>query len=75
MMGDGWYPTRWWRVIASDGSLWGESSDRQEMEEAMRPGDTLQLLWGRQDREWRDAECELDDQALRIAKMYRETEA
>jgi hypothetical protein len=50
-----WYQTRWWRVIDPDGELWGESSDGDEMLEAMRPGDTLQQLWAREDKEWRDA--------------------
>lgn len=51
-----WYQTSWWRVIDPDGKLWGESSDSEEMLEAMRPGDTLQSLWAREDKEWRDAQ-------------------
>jgi hypothetical protein len=54
-----WYLTRWWRVIAPDGSLWAESSDSQEMLEAMRPGDRLQQLWAREDKEWRDVPLDL----------------
>lgn len=42
-----WQPTRWWRVIARDGSLWCESSDKGECQSKMRPDDTLQQLWER----------------------------
>jgi len=54
MSGD-WVATRWWRVIDPDGKLWCETSDEKEARDRMRPGDTLQRLWQRSDREWRDA--------------------
>jgi hypothetical protein len=50
-----WFQTRWWRVVGPDGELWMESSDPEECREAMRPGDTLQHLYAREDKEWRDA--------------------
>jgi hypothetical protein len=49
-----WYRTRWYRVVGPDGELWMESSDPDECQEAMRPGDTLQYLWAREDKEWQD---------------------
>ena len=49
-----WYRTRWYRVVDEAGKLWGETSDLDEARECMRPGDTLQLLWAREDTEWRD---------------------
>lgn len=45
-------PGRWWRVIAPDGSLWGESSDAQELREGMRPGDRLERIYERTERAW-----------------------
>lgn len=50
-----WEPSRWWRVIAPDGSLWCETSDEREAMDAFRPGDTLQRLWVRRESEWRPA--------------------
>jgi hypothetical protein len=51
-----WYRTRWWRVIDPDGELWCETSDGEEALASMREGDTLQLLWAREEREWRNAQ-------------------
>lgn len=36
-----WEPDGWWRVTASDGSIWAESSDEQECRGLVRPGDKL----------------------------------
>jgi alkylated DNA nucleotide flippase Atl1 len=56
---DDWKRTRWWRVIAPDGSLWCESSDEEENRESMRPGDTLECLWRREhiEQEWREEDA------------------
>jgi hypothetical protein len=51
-----WEPTRWWRVVDADGSLWCETSDESEARDAIRPGDKLQRLWAVAQQEWRDAE-------------------
>lgn len=48
-----WVQTRWYRVIDLQGSLSLETSDIEEAREAMRPGDTLQYLWRREEHEWR----------------------
>jgi hypothetical protein len=50
----GWEPGRWWRVVAPDGSVWSETSDKNEAIEDMRPGDQLQNLWQRSEQEWRE---------------------
>jgi hypothetical protein len=47
-----WYPTRWWRAVAPDGSVWCESSNEQEVRERMRPGDTLLQLEERTEQRW-----------------------
>lgn len=49
-----WFRGRWWRVIGPDGELWCETSDEDEARESMRPGDKIQRIWEREDREWRD---------------------
>lgn len=51
-----WQPTRWWRAIDPDGRLWAESSNEAEIRARARPNDTVQRLWERVDRVWRDAE-------------------
>jgi hypothetical protein len=56
-----WYQTRWWRVIAPDGSLWCETSNGQEALDSKRDGDTLQALYIRQDTEWRDGESSIEE--------------
>lgn len=43
----GWEPTRWYRVLSPDGTLWAETSDRAEAVSRMRPGDTLVRVWHR----------------------------
>ena len=55
-----WYRTRWYRVIAPDGELWCETSDPNEARERMRPGDRLQSLWAREDKQWRDERPTVD---------------
>jgi hypothetical protein len=54
-----WVPDRWWRSIAPDGSLWGESSDEEEIRRMARPDDKIQRLWQTDliiaEKEWRDA--------------------
>ena len=47
-----WTPTRWWRVLADDGSLWAETSNEAEARLLMRPGDTLQRLYERAEQRW-----------------------
>lgn len=49
-----WMMGRWWRVVAPDGSLWGETSSEREARSIMRPGDRLYKLWIREEREWRE---------------------
>lgn len=49
----GWRPTRWWRVIAPDGSVWAETSDEDEARSRVRPGDRLERLFERRETEWR----------------------
>lgn len=52
-----WEPSKWWRVLAPDGSLWCEISDEDEARDAVRAGDKLQRLWEPVvESEWRDAE-------------------
>lgn len=49
-------PGRWWRVLGPDGSLWCETSDKDEARESMRPRDVLQRQYVVPDvREWREA--------------------
>jgi hypothetical protein len=36
-----WEPTKLWRVVAPDGSLWCETSNETEARDRMRPGDAL----------------------------------
>lgn len=48
-------PTRWWRVIGPDGSLWAETSDEEDARGRARPGDRIQRLWSQSIEEWRDA--------------------
>jgi hypothetical protein len=49
-------PGRWWRVVASDGSLWSETSSEKEARGSMRPGDKLYRGWVTTLQEWRPAE-------------------
>lgn len=52
-----WEPSRWWRVIAPDGSLWCETSSESEARDNVRLGDTLQRLWvPKVDGEWRNVD-------------------
>lgn len=44
--------SRWWRVIAPDGSLWCETSDEREARSHMREGDTLERLYIRTENRW-----------------------
>lgn len=53
MTANEWSPTRWWRAIGPDGELWCESSDEQEVRDRARPGDRIEHLWSRTEREWR----------------------
>jgi hypothetical protein len=50
-----WVPTRWWRSVEPDGSLWGESSDEEEVREMALERHTIQQLWSATEVEWRDA--------------------
>lgn len=54
-------PTGWWRSLLSDGSLWGESSDEDEIRRMARsaPKDkrpvTIQRHMRRVEERWEDA--------------------
>jgi hypothetical protein len=45
-------PTKWWRVIAPDGSLRAETSNEDDARQRVRPGDTLQRLYMAQTSQW-----------------------
>lgn len=62
-----WYEGRWWRVIGPDGELWCETSDGDEARESMRPGDTLQRIWEREEQQWRDEPQELNVKLVDIS--------
>lgn len=47
-----WSPTRRWRVVTEDGVLWAETSDEAEARLLMRPGDILQRLYERIEKQW-----------------------
>ena len=50
-----WKPGRWYRIVRPDGTLWMETSNREEaMSESLAPGYTLQRLWSNIEEEWRD---------------------
>jgi hypothetical protein len=49
-------PSRWWRAVAPDGSLWAESSSESEIRARMRPGDKLQRSYVNLGGEWRDVQ-------------------
>ena len=49
---DVWEPGHWWRVVASDGSIWAETSDEQEARERVREGDTLMRWYLRTETKW-----------------------
>lgn len=49
-----WVPGRWYRILSPDGSLWMETSDREEAEqESEAKGWPLQRLWRCETAEWR----------------------
>jgi hypothetical protein len=50
-----WFPTRWWRVILEDGSLYCETSSEAEAREDLPKGATVQQLFEKHRRQWRDA--------------------
>lgn len=51
-----WEPGRWHQVRRPDGSLWMETSDREEAEaEARRQGWPLYRLWECRGSEWRES--------------------
>jgi hypothetical protein len=53
MSSDGeWKPGGWWRVVEPDGAIWSETSDEQEARDSMRPGDTLERLYGKAESQW-----------------------
>jgi hypothetical protein len=47
-----WKPGGWWRVVEPDGGIWCETSDEQEARDSMRPGDTLERLYGQAASQW-----------------------
>ena len=51
-----WSPTKWWRVVMMDGTVWAESSNEQEVRESATGcpgGGILQRLYERSHSEWR----------------------
>lgn len=40
-----WRPTKWWRSTCPDGTLWGESSDEEEIRRMAHKDDTIWNLW------------------------------
>jgi hypothetical protein len=50
-----WVRTGWWRAVASDGSLWAESSDEQEIRGLARSGDVVQAHERQTEERWIDA--------------------
>lgn len=52
MSAEGWYQTRWWRVLGPDGEIWCETSNKIDAKERMRPGDRLYELWRREQEAW-----------------------
>jgi len=48
-------PTRWWRAVVPDGTLWAEASDEADVRRRARPDDTIQRLHERVDRVWIEA--------------------
>jgi len=53
-----WTPSRWWRVLMEDGTLFCETSNEQEAREAKavlgRDGSKLQRLYTREQKEWKE---------------------
>jgi hypothetical protein len=49
-----WWPTRWWRVVLKDGTLWCETSDEAEARERIPKGAKLQHMFQKTKREWRN---------------------
>lgn len=47
-------PTKWWRVVAPDKSLWAQTSSESDARRRIRPGDTLQRLHTAIYSEWKD---------------------
>lgn len=51
-----WFPTRWWRAVLGDGSLYCEpTSSEAEAREDLPKGATVQHLFEKHKRQWRDA--------------------
>jgi alkylated DNA nucleotide flippase Atl1 len=50
-----WFPTPWWRVVLADGSLYCETSSENEAREDIPKGATVQHLFEKHKRQWRDA--------------------
>ena len=50
---DQWKPTRWWRVLGPDDSIWCETSSEQEARDSLKPGYALQQLYEKVERRWR----------------------
>jgi hypothetical protein len=50
---DEWKPTRWWRVLGPDDSLWCETSSEKEARDSLKPGYSLQQLYEKVERRWR----------------------
>jgi len=49
-------PTRWWRAVAPDGTVWCETSNLSQLLDLARPGDRIERLYEETSHEWRVAE-------------------
>lgn len=49
-------PTKWWRVLLPDGSIWMETSDEDEVRRDRPEGARVQRLYERCAHQWRDDE-------------------
>jgi hypothetical protein len=59
-MTDGWETGRWYRICRPDGSLWMETSNRNEAQaEAEETGWPLERLYVKTRYEWRHEQPEL----------------
>lgn len=67
---DNWEPTRWFKAVGPDGSLWSESSNEVEVRGVARPGDQIFRLWETAETEWRPA-GEPDEETRQMAAEWR----
>ncbi|WP_157107476.1 hypothetical protein [Nocardia grenadensis] len=54
-----WTPTRWYRILQPDGSLWMETSDPEEArEESARTGWPVERMYEHVGQQWRIEEVQ-----------------